>query len=551
MAEQEDISLRLTIDGAEKELRTINELRAAVDQLDDQLQNAEFGSDAFKKAEAELKKANAQLFQFDKQLEGLQDPVKGAEQWVKFGEGVAGAFAAAQGAALLFGVENENIEKLVAKAQGATAIAVGARALAESQLITILKNSTAGKYAAIVADKAYSVAVGASTGALKIFRLALVATGLGAVAVAVGLLIANWDKFSEAIKKSITQITAAIPGLDKIKSAYESIRGAIVKVAEQFNLLPTEQEKALKKAEEDRKAFDEKAKEDAEKKKQEEEQAAKERRAKQEQEAKEREAQQERELDEAMDLAWELDALFDEMVSNLNARQEQAKPIELVKAISVDPVLSEIDKVIQKRKELGEIEAQIVENGKKLAEDSKAIDEGIAKNLELQLSSRVALIQASFGAINTILGAADQNSKKTQKAQKFFALATIAYDAGMAIANVVAGASAAALAATAAAPFLVGPYIAQGLAVVLPAIASAYAALKKAPDGGGGGAGSAPTAPTLPSFAAPSTEQRNASSTTAEGEFGAGVFKAYVIGSQVSSDLEARQRIEDLASLGG
>jgi hypothetical protein len=551
MAEQEDISLRLTIDGAEKELRTINELRAAVDQLDDQLQNAEFGSDAFKKAEAELKKANAQLFQFDKQLEGLQDPVKGAEQWVKFGEGVAGAFAAAQGAALLFGVENENIEKLVAKAQGATAIAVGARALAESQLLTILKNTTAGKYAAIVADKAYTIAIGASTGAVKLFRIALISTGLGAIVVLVGTLIANWDKFSGAIKKGGEALLNLIPGLEKVKAAFEFIRGSIVKVAENFNLIPTEQEKALKKAEEDSLAYykkagedavarDKKAKEDAEKKKQEEEQAAKERRAR-----------QERELGEAMDLALELDALFDEMVSNLNARQEQEGPIELVKAISVDPVLSEIDKVIQKRKELGEIEAQIVENGKKLAEDSKAIDEGIAKNLELQLSSRVALIQASFGAINTILGAADQNSKKTQKAQKFFALATIAYDAGMAIANVVAGASAAALAATAAAPFLVGPYIAQGLAVVLPAIASAYAALKKAPDGGGGGAGSAPTAPTLPSFAAPSTEQRNASSTTAEGEFGAGVFKAYVIGSQVSSDLEARQRIEDLASLGG
>jgi len=86
---------------------------------------------------------------------------------------------------------------------------------------------------------------------------------------------------------------------------------------------------------------------------------------------------------------------------------------------------------------------------------------------------------------------------------------------------------------------------------VLAGIASAKAALSKA--GGGGGAGSTPSV-NLPTFAPPEVEQRTGTATTAEGEFGGGAFgpaRAYVVGSDVSSDMEARQRVEDLASLGG
>jgi hypothetical protein len=247
----EEIRLKISIDGAERELGNIQSLRDAVSELEENLENAEFGSEAFKRSAAELKKARGELFEFDKQLEGLQDPVKGAEQWVKFGEGIAGAFAAAQGAALLFGVESENVEKLVAKAQGATAIAVGARALAESRLFTILKNSTVGKYAAIVADKAYALAIGTSTGLLKLFRIALVSTGLGAIAVAVGLLVANWDKWSESIKNAIDRLTQLIPGLETIKKGFEAVRNFIMKTAESLNLVASAEEKAAEQAAEE------------------------------------------------------------------------------------------------------------------------------------------------------------------------------------------------------------------------------------------------------------------------------------------------------------
>ena len=48
-----------------------------------------------------------------------------------------------------------------------------------------------------------SLAVGTTSGALKILRLALISTGIGAIVVAVGLLVANFDKVKKAVSNAI------------------------------------------------------------------------------------------------------------------------------------------------------------------------------------------------------------------------------------------------------------------------------------------------------------------------------------------------------------
>lgn len=58
-------------------------------------------------------------------------------------------------------------------------------------------------------QKIMSLAVGTSTGAMKTFRLALIGTGIGAIVVALGLLIANFDK----VKKVVLNL---VPGLSVI-----------------------------------------------------------------------------------------------------------------------------------------------------------------------------------------------------------------------------------------------------------------------------------------------------------------------------------------------
>ncbi len=91
--------------------------------------------------------------------------------------GVAGGFAVAQGAAALFGDENEDLQRALLKVQAALSILNGLQALQA----TLNKNSAASVVIMSAAQKAYTIVVGTSTGALKAFRIALAATGIGAI----------------------------------------------------------------------------------------------------------------------------------------------------------------------------------------------------------------------------------------------------------------------------------------------------------------------------------------------------------------------------------
>lgn len=60
---------------------------------------------------------------------------------------------------------------------------------------------------ASIAQRAYASVVGTSTGALRVFKIALATTGIGLAIVAIGTLVANWDKLSAAIGLSNKQLT--------------------------------------------------------------------------------------------------------------------------------------------------------------------------------------------------------------------------------------------------------------------------------------------------------------------------------------------------------
>ena len=108
--------------------------------------------------------------------------------------GVAGGFAALQGAVGLFGNKAEAVEKTLLKVQSAMALSQGLQAVGESidsfkQLGAVIGNSV---------SKAFGT-----------LRSAIISTGIGALVVGVGLLIANF----ETVKKVVLNF---IPGLGKL-----------------------------------------------------------------------------------------------------------------------------------------------------------------------------------------------------------------------------------------------------------------------------------------------------------------------------------------------
>ena len=103
--------------------------------------------------------------------------------------GVTSGFAATQGAMALFGSENEALEKSLLKVQSALAIQQGVQGLTEAYRELGIGTKIAG-----AAQAAFTFVTGGASTALKVFRAALVSTGVGALIIGIGLLIANFEK---------------------------------------------------------------------------------------------------------------------------------------------------------------------------------------------------------------------------------------------------------------------------------------------------------------------------------------------------------------------
>lgn len=147
-------------------------------------------------------------------------------------QGVAGAFAATQGALALVGVESAEVEKQLLKVQGALALSEG--------LNTVLSSIDGFKNLALVLRdnvvKGFAAMKGAAISAFTTVRGALIATGVGAFAISLGLIIANFDAIKEAVLK-------AIPGLANVGKIFS---GLVEKVTD-FVGITNEADRALEK----------------------------------------------------------------------------------------------------------------------------------------------------------------------------------------------------------------------------------------------------------------------------------------------------------------
>ena len=183
-------------------------LRKELKQLTIDLQNLD-------PASKEFEQVAARAGRIKEQMRGVADAINDADP-EKFGgkfqrtaEGIAGAFSAVTGAQALFGQQSEEIEKQMLKVQGAIALTQGISAMKELKndaidLATSMKNTVVNAFKSLTTaeminaaetgsltllQKGYAIAVGTSTGAMKAFRIALAATGIGLLVVALGFLV--------------------------------------------------------------------------------------------------------------------------------------------------------------------------------------------------------------------------------------------------------------------------------------------------------------------------------------------------------------------------
>ena len=195
MAEEVAIDLNIKTGEAEKNTQS---LKGKLKQLKLELESLEEGSDAFNKIALEAAEAEDKLGDLSAKIKTLSSDTRKLDTVVGVAQGIAGGFAAAQGAAALFGAESEDLNKALIKIQASLALLNGVEAIAN----TLKKEGAVATNAASAANAIYAFFVNASTGAVNKFRVALAATGIGLVIIAIGLLITYWDDLTAAINGS-------------------------------------------------------------------------------------------------------------------------------------------------------------------------------------------------------------------------------------------------------------------------------------------------------------------------------------------------------------
>jgi DNA repair exonuclease SbcCD ATPase subunit len=205
---QKDIVLRVKseTDQATGQFKTLKqELRSIENQLNKMAEAGEDGSEAFRKLQKRAGEVRDQVGDTKAAINALASDTFKLDAFAQGAQGIAGGFAAAQGAMALFGGENQAVEEAIKKTQGAMALLQGV-----TSITNILQKESALRLAiATTAQTAYTAVVGTSTGAMKLFRLALASTGIGALVVGLGLLIANFDD----VKKVVMNLLKPFDGI--------------------------------------------------------------------------------------------------------------------------------------------------------------------------------------------------------------------------------------------------------------------------------------------------------------------------------------------------
>lgn len=133
--------------------------------------------------------------------------------------GVAGAFSVAQGAAGLFGAENEDLQKTMLKVQSSLALVNGLTAVSQ----TLNKNSAASIVLLGSAQRAYTAIVGESTGAVRVFRIALASIAFIAIAAGIYLGVKALAEWVSGMNKA----TVAMDGANISRETYLELQNKI------------------------------------------------------------------------------------------------------------------------------------------------------------------------------------------------------------------------------------------------------------------------------------------------------------------------------------
>jgi hypothetical protein len=244
MADQEVVA-KLKLDSSEAETK----IKSFKSQLREATQEMISMAEKFGETSAEARNAAQRVAELKdkigdaKNLSDAFNPDKKFQAFATVLQGVAGGFAAVQGAMALVGVEGEDVQKTLTKVQAALAFSQGVNSITGlkdafrdlgvfiNSSTTIQKANTAATSTASSIQKLFTGAVDETSTSFKVLKGAIAALGIGLLIIAIGELIANWDKIKVAIsgvtkeQEALNQVNAkAIDGYVKEEIHIQSLQ---------------------------------------------------------------------------------------------------------------------------------------------------------------------------------------------------------------------------------------------------------------------------------------------------------------------------------------
>ena len=201
-----DLNLRGTNSVAEleQELKLVNQELKLVDR----------NSDAFTELSQKATMLKGEMNDFRNSIKPISDN-ESLNAWKRLGEAMAGAFQVGGAAMLLFSEDaQENFEE-IAKVVGSVVVAMDGL----GKMIDLFKSNSIKALLGVVAGwKSTVVAVWSASAAI---RAAIIATGIGALVVGIGLVIANWNKLTDIVTGSSRRMKRAAE--ENVKSSEQQL----------------------------------------------------------------------------------------------------------------------------------------------------------------------------------------------------------------------------------------------------------------------------------------------------------------------------------------
>jgi len=206
-------------EGTEKKTQSLKgRLRELKEELAALETAGEEGTQAFQKLSVEAGKLQDQIGDTQERVKVLASDTFKFDAALGAVKGLAAGFAVAQGAAALFGADSEELNKTIARTQGALALLTGLQEIAT--LVTgqgatkialqnifmkekiVTTTAAAGAVGTLAtAEEGAAVATLATKKSLDLLKVAIAGTGIGLLVIALGVLYSIYQKNAAATKK--------------------------------------------------------------------------------------------------------------------------------------------------------------------------------------------------------------------------------------------------------------------------------------------------------------------------------------------------------------